>query len=126
MVDEIEGQAEAPPDNRVKIICKVSMNAENSPLLWRSSQGNPLRGAAVVDPAVGAIIAGVVGVCGGGALVAGAAAISSAKSVNCESGCQLAMPSRQPRSLGRKRPARIPSRTCSSGNAPRLVAPRLT
>ena len=33
------------------------MNAEKNPLLCRSSQGNPLRGADV-DPAAGAIIAG--------------------------------------------------------------------
>src|SRR5438552_4424603 len=106
------------------------MKAENNPLLWRSSHGKPLRGADAVDvdPAAGAIIVGGVGVCGGGgaAADAAAAAMSSPNSENWDSGCQLAIPSRQPRSLGRKRPARIPSRTCSSGNAPRLVAPRLT
>jgi hypothetical protein len=37
------------------------MNAEKNPLLCRSSQGNPLRGTDV-DPALGAIIGGAVGV----------------------------------------------------------------
>src|SRR6202011_2262957 len=112
---------------RVSTICNVSIKALKNPLVWRSSHGNPLRGAVDGDPAAGAIAVGGVGVCGGGTPDAeAAAAISLANSLNCESGCQLAIPSFQPRSVGRKRPARSASRTCSSGNVPRLVAPRLT
>jgi len=59
-------------------------------------------------------VLGVAGVCGGGAPVLGAAAMSPANSANCDNGCQLAIPSRQPRSVERKRPERRPSRTCSS------------
>ena len=99
------------------------MKADTSPLLARASHGKPLLGTDV-DPVAGATALEGVGACGGGA--AAAAGKSEANSANCESGCQFAMPSFQPRSLERKRPLRIPSRTCSSGNAPRLVAPRLT
>src|ERR1700757_4957300 len=89
---------------RVRTICKVSINAEASPLLCRWSHGNPVRGVADVDPAaVVAIAVGGGDVCGGGAAAAGAPAAvkSSANSENCESGCQFAMLSFQPRSLGR-------------------------
>src|SRR6266516_2796366 len=63
----------------------------------------------------------VAPVWGGGA--GGAVADNSG---NCESGCQVAIPSRHPISVAAKRPVRRPSRTSSSENAPKLVAPRLT
>src|SRR5437867_13272752 len=56
----------------------------------------------------------------------GAGGTAASSSENCESGCQLSIPWRQPRSVGAKRPVRSPSRTSSSENAPKLVAPRLT
>src|SRR5437764_13199631 len=56
----------------------------------------------------------------------GAGGTAASSSENCESGFQLSIPSRQPRSVGAKRPVRRPSRTSSSENTPKLVAPRLT
>ena len=45
---------------------------------------------------------------------------------NCERGDQVAMPSRQPRSVGRKRPLRRPSLISSSEKMPSFVSPRFT
>ena len=58
--------------------------------------------------------------------VGGAAGAAAPNSGNWESGCQVAIPSRHPISVAAKRPVRRPSRTSSSENAPKLVAPRLT
>src|SRR5207249_9517677 len=64
---------------------------------------------------------GVAPICGGGGAVT-----TAPSSGNCESGCQFAIPSRHPMSPAAKRPVRRPSRTSSSENTPKLVAPRLT
>src|SRR5437660_12897366 len=102
---------------RAKTICSVSIKALKNPRSCRSSHGNPPPGAGVAD----GVIVDVAPAGGGGAVEAAAA-----NSGNCESDCQLAMPSRQPNSLSAKRQVRNPSVTSSSENAPRLVAPRLT
>jgi hypothetical protein len=72
----------------------------------------------------------VVNIAGGGGADGGGGGaplgISAPNSENCESDCQLAIPSRQPRSVPTKRPERSPARTSSSENVPRLVPPRLT
>src|SRR4030095_817376 len=98
----------------VSTITRVSTNALKNPRSCRCSHGNPPRGETVPDVDVAPI-------CAGG--VADAAAASSG---NCESGFQPAIPSLQPRSVGRKLPVRNPSRTSSSENTPKLVAPRFT
>src|SRR5206468_9189413 len=92
----------------LKTICKVSINAFNNPLVCRWSHGNPLRGmgGCGVDVAPG---------CKGGG-----AGVAAANYANCKSGCQLGIPSRQPRTVERKRPVRNPSRTSSSDNVPKL------
>jgi hypothetical protein len=46
-----------------------------------------------------------------GGAASGGGAPDSANSENCESGCQFAIPSRHPVSVGAKRPLRKPSRT---------------
>jgi len=111
----------------VKTIVNVSMNALTNPRSWRCSHGSPLRvgGVSDVDPAGAGVIVDAAG--GGGADGDGAPlGISAANSENCESDSQLAIPSRQPRSVPAKRPERSPARTSSSENVPRLVPPRLT
>src|SRR5438874_392130 len=109
----------------VKTICNVSMNALNQPFCSRSSQGSPVRetGASAAAPIVAGVIVDVA--TGGGGSGTGAAPISAENSANCESGCQLAMPSRQPRSVARNRPERSPSRTSCSEKTPSVLAPRL-
>src|ERR1700726_1970074 len=105
------------------------MNAEKSPFASRWSHGKPVRADGGKAPDDGVAVGATLVGCGGGGGGGGAAAAAptfAANSVNCESGCQVAIPSRQPRSLGKNRPLGRPSRTCSSGNAPRPVAPRLT
>jgi len=51
--------------------------------------------------------------------------VSWANSEICASGSQVAIPSRQPRSVPKNFPLRNPSRTSSSENVPRFVPPRL-
>ena len=98
----------------VRTMTRVSTNALKKPRSCRFSQGSPLRGAVVSDVEPAPICAG------------GAAGATAPNSGNCESGCQVAIPSRHPISVGAKRPVRRPSRTSSSENTPKLVAPRLT
>src|SRR5437762_8380337 len=98
------------------------MKALKNPLVSRASHGNPLRAADASGPA-GAGAGVIVDVTGGGdgGGVAAAAGPVSLNSANCESGCQLVMPSRQPRSPGTKRPERSPSRTSSSEKTPSVL-----
>src|SRR5439155_2115355 len=70
-------------------------------------------------------VAAVAGGLGNGAPACGGGAPNGANSANCESGCQVPIPSRHPISLRAKRPLRKPSRTSFSAKMPRLVVPRL-
>src|SRR6266481_2402032 len=83
----------------VKTIVNVSMNALINPRSWRCSHGSPLRvvGISDVDPADAGVIVDGGGADGGGG--GPPLGISAANSENCESICQLAIPSRQPRSV---------------------------
>src|SRR5438105_1978029 len=79
----------------VNTICKVSTNAVKNPFCCRSSHGRPER-VATVAPGLTAPPAN----CGGGLAAPGP--VSCANSEICASGCQVAMPSRQPRTIRRK------------------------